>query len=75
MRESHKATPLHYAAIGASWAAVECLVGWGAQLNVTAVNGETPLHCVVEGKSPVVPDSVQLKMVSLYRQAIHALML
>ena len=60
------ATPLHLAADRASWAVVECLVGWGALLNVTDVNGETPLHIVVYRKSPTVPDSVQLKMVSLY---------
>ena len=59
-------TPLRYAAARASWAVMECLMGWGAQLDVTDVTGETALHTVVRKKSPVVPDSEQLKMVSLY---------
>ena len=58
-----KSTPLHMAAKKSYWSTVECLVGWGAALNPVDSDGSTPLHMVIEAKSPVMPESSQLKQV------------
>ena len=62
--DRHKVTPLHYAAITASWRAVECLVGWGAKVNAVDSKGDTPLHDVMNRKSPVLPESPRLQQVN-----------
>ena len=61
-------TPLHAAADRNCWSVLECLVGWGAELNVADIGGRTPLNVVVRHKSSVVPDSMQLKMVNVYTE-------
>ena len=38
-------------------------MGWGAALNSVNSDGSTPLHMVIEAKSPVMPESSQLKQV------------
>ena len=61
--QSHKtrSTALHMAAEISKWSVVECLIGWGAALNLVDQNGNTPLHCVIETKSFTNPESPQIK--------------
>ena len=40
-------------------------MGWGAALNLVDSNGDTPLHDVVRSKSPVIPNSPQIKQVNI----------
>ena len=40
-------------------------MGWGATLNLVDNSGDTPLHDVVRSKSPVIPNSLQIKQVKL----------
>lgn len=47
IRTSESLTPLHIAAHEGHSAVVELLVGYGADLNATADNGNTPLHLVL----------------------------
>ena len=53
-------TALHEAVASAHWSVVECLVGWGAALDLVSSDGNTPLHLVVKSKSAVIPESPQL---------------
>lgn len=61
------ATPLHLAAMksgwSSDWSVIECLVGWGAALNLVDVDGNTPLHIVIQVKGAITPESSQLKQV------------
>ena len=47
------------------WSVVECLVGWGALLNLVDIGGNTPLHSVITSKSVISPESPQIKQVNL----------
>ena len=59
-----RATPLHLAAYQGHWNVLECLVGWGAMLNVMDKNGDTPLHFVIASTKELPVESTQLKKVS-----------
>ena len=58
-----KITPLHMAIHKSRWSVVECLVGWGALLNVVDSDGNTPLHILITLRS-VDPGSPQIKQVN-----------
>ena len=60
-----RSTPLHLAAKKFYWSTLECLVGWGADLHSEDSNGDTPLHIVVSSRSPMIPESTQLKQVRI----------
>ena len=57
-------TPLHLAAFKSYWSVIECLVGWGADLNSTDRIGYTPVRVIIVRKSDVKPTSPTLKMVN-----------
>ena len=59
-----KITPLHIATNKSRWSVVECLVGWGALLNVVDCDGNTPLHIVIALRSVKDPGSPQIKQVN-----------
>ena len=59
-----KITPLHMAIDKSHWSVVECLVGWGALLNVVDCDGNTPLHILITLRSVKDPGSPQIKQVS-----------
>ena len=62
-----KITPLHMAINKSHWSVVECLVGWGALLNVLNVvncDGNTPLHVLITLRSVKDPGSPQIKQVN-----------
>ena len=58
-----KTTPLHSAAMNSKWSVVECLVGWGAALNLVNSNEDTPLHLLIKSKDAQPPETSQLKQV------------
>ena len=64
--QSHetKFTPLHLAISKSRWSIVECLVGWGALLNLVDHDGNTPLHKVITLRSVKDPGSPQIKQVN-----------
>ena len=64
--QSHRSkfTPLHWAISTSRWSVVECLVGWGALLNVVDCNGSTPLHILITLRSVKDPGSPQIKQVT-----------
>ena len=64
--QTSRGTPLYGAAVKSQWSALECLVGWGAALNVVDKDGCTPLYVVTNQKSSVIPESPQLIQVSVY---------
>ena len=59
-----KITPLHIATNKSRWSVVECLVGWGALLNVVDCEGNTPLHILITLRSVKDPGSPQIKQVN-----------
>ena len=61
--QDDRSTPLQIAAEKPQWSVLECLVGWGAALNLVNRHGNTPLHAVTMLRSPVTPDSPQLNEV------------
>ena len=65
IRSEAQSTALHGAAEYSYWSVIECLVGWGAALNLVNRSGNTPLHNVVGLKSPEIPESPQLMQVNL----------
>ena len=68
-------TALHIAACNGHCHAVECLVGWGAALNVRDQDGDTPLLLLARGKEPIFAESPQLKKVEsklIYRYYVYS---
>ena len=59
-----KITPLHMAIHKSRWSVVECLVGWGALLNVVDCDGNTPLHILITSRSVKDPGSPQIEQVN-----------
>ena len=59
-----KFTALHFAICHSRWSVVECLVGWGALLNLVDRGGHTPLYTVISLRSVKDPGSPQIKQVS-----------
>ena len=69
-----KSTPLHMAIKSSRWSVVECLVGWGALLNVVDRDGNTPLHTVnklMSVNSPGSPQIEQVKCVLVFSFFLH----
>ena len=67
IEDDNQWTPLLLAAHERLWSMVECLVGWGSVLNVTDVNGDTPLHFVVSSTESSPVQSTHLKEVYVNR--------
>ena len=64
-------TPLHVAADRSKWNVVECLVGWGAALNLVDRDGNTPLHCVIKKKCLMNPESPQIERVLIFSRSLN----
>lgn len=62
---AESATALHLAAERGHWSVVECLVGWGAAVNMSDARGNTPMHIVASNKRETIPESPHLRKVKI----------